>query len=72
MFNLLSKTSSRLGFSLSRRASFATLVGKQAPAFAVNACMPDGTFKQVSLKDYAGKYVVLYFWPADFTYVCAS
>ena len=34
--------------------------------------MPDNTSKQVSLSDYKGKYVVLYFWPADFTFVCAS
>lgn len=51
---------------------FGTLIGKQAPAFSANACMPDGNFKQVSLNDYKGKYVVLYFWPADFTYVCSS
>ena len=52
--------------------SFASLIGKQAPAFSANACMPDGSFKQVSLNDYKGKYVVLYFWPADFTFVCSS
>ncbi len=34
--------------------------------------MPDNTFKEVSLSDYKGKYVILYFWPADFTFVCAS
>lgn len=34
--------------------------------------MPDSSFKEVSLSDYKGKYVVLYFWPADFTFVCAS
>lgn len=54
------------------RRSFASLIGKPAPAFNMNACMPDGTFKNVSLNDYKGKYVVLYFWPADFTYVCSS
>lgn len=54
------------------RRSFGSLIGKPAPAFAVNACMPDGAFKQVSLNDFKGKYVVLYFWPADFTYVCSS
>lgn len=55
------------------RRSFATLIGKQAPALSGNACMPDGSFKPVSLDEFKGKkYVVLYFWPADFTYVCAS
>ncbi len=57
---------------LFNRRCFGTLIGKPAPAFSANACMPDGNFKQVSLSDYKGKYVVLYFWPADFTYVCSS
>lgn len=48
------------------------LIQTQAPSFTATACMPDNTFKTVSLKDFAGKYVVLYFWPADFTFVCAS
>jgi alkyl hydroperoxide reductase subunit AhpC len=52
--------------------SFSTLIGKQAPRFSATACMPDDSFKKVSLDDYRGKYVVLYFWPADFTFVCAS
>ena len=49
-----------------------SLIQKDAPQFTLTACMPDNSFNQVSLKDYAGKYVVLYFWPADFTFVCAS
>ena len=27
---------------------------------------------QVSLSDYAGKYVVLFFYPLDFTFVCPT
>lgn len=34
--------------------------------------MPDGSFKTVSLSDYAGKYVVLFFYPLDFTFVCPT
>lgn len=48
------------------------LIQKDAPNFKAVACMPDNTFQSVSLSDYKGKYVVLYFWPADFTFVCAS
>lgn len=48
------------------------LIQKDAPQFKATACMPDNTSKEVSLSDYKGKYVVLYFWPADFTFVCAS
>ena len=50
----------------------AVLVGKQAPDFKAQAVMPDGSFKQVSLSDYKGKYVVLFFYPLDFTFVCPS
>lgn len=35
--------------------------------------MPDGSFKTVSLQDFAGKkYVLLLFYPLDFTFVCPS
>jgi alkyl hydroperoxide reductase subunit AhpC len=48
------------------------LVTKQAPDFCAQAVMPDGSFKAVSLKDYRGKYVVLFFYPLDFTFVCPT
>jgi len=34
--------------------------------------MPDNNFKDISLADYKGKYVVLFFYPLDFTFVCPS
>ena len=48
------------------------LVGKAAPAFTAQAVMPDGSFKELSLADYRGKDVVLFFYPLDFTFVCPS
>lgn len=48
------------------------LVQQQAPDFKAQAVMPDGSFKQISLADYKGKYVVLFFWPLDFTFVCPT
>ena len=48
------------------------LVTQQAPGFSAQAVMPDGQFKQVSLSDYEGKYVLLFFWPLDFTFVCPT
>lgn len=42
-----------------------------APTFSGMA-WADGTFKQISLSDYAGKYVVLFFYPLDFTFVCPT
>jgi peroxiredoxin (alkyl hydroperoxide reductase subunit C) len=48
------------------------LVTKAAPDFAAQAVMPDGSFKEVKLADYRGKYVVLFFYPLDFTFVCPT
>lgn len=50
----------------------AVLVQQQAPEFKAQAVMPDGSFKQVSLSDYKGQYVLLFFWPLDFTFVCPT
>eukprot|EP00796_Vickermania_ingenoplastis_P001315 gene1314-763_t len=43
-----------------------------APAFDEMALMPNGTFKKVSLASYKGKWVVLFFYPMDFTFVCPT
>lgn len=34
--------------------------------------MPDGQFKDLKLSDYRGKYVVFFFYPLDFTFVCPT
>ncbi|XP_037051146.1 peroxiredoxin 1-like [Bradysia coprophila] len=44
---------------------------KKAPGFAGTAVV-DGQFKTIDLKDYAGQYVVLFFYPLDFTFVCPT
>lgn len=43
-------------------------VGKKAPDFEATAYV-DGAFKNVKLSDYAGQWVVLCFYPGDFTFV---
>jgi peroxiredoxin (alkyl hydroperoxide reductase subunit C) len=43
-------------------------VGKPAPDFEANAFVGDG-FKPIKLSDYKGKWVVLCFYPGDFTFV---
>ncbi|MBF0134754.1 MAG: peroxiredoxin [Magnetococcus sp. DMHC-1] len=48
------------------------LVTKPAPDFKATAVMPDNSFQEISLSDYKGQYVVLYFYPLDFTFVCPS
>lgn len=48
------------------------LVGKPAPDFKATTVMPDGSFKDVSMSDYKGQYVILFFYPLDFTFVCPT
>lgn len=49
------------------------LIAKQAPEFTAPAVMPDGSIKEdFSLSDLKGRYVVLFFWPLDFTFVCPT
>jgi len=48
------------------------LVNNEAPDFAAQAVMPDGSFQEVKLSDYRGKYVLLFFYPLDFTFVCPT
>ena len=50
------------------------LVGRPAPDFTAAAVLGDGSIKEnFRLSDYKGrKYVALFFWPLDFTFVCPS
>jgi len=48
------------------------LVTREAPDFTAQAVMPNNTFAELKLSSYRGKYVVLFFYPLDFTFVCPS
>ena len=48
-----------------------SLIRKQAPAFTAPAWSKDG-FVDIDIKSYKGKYVVLFFYPLDFTFVCPT
>src|SRR6187455_1530606 len=50
----------------------ATLVGKPAPKFKSAAIVKGAIKPDVSLDDYEGKWVVLFFYPLDFTFVCPT
>lgn len=52
----------------------AVLVGKKAPSFSASAVVNGGEFiDDFSLDQFAGKkYVVFFFYPADFTFVCPT
>jgi len=52
--------------------SVCTLVTQEAPDFTADAIMPDNSFGQITLSSFKGKYVVLFFYPLDFTFVCPS
>ncbi len=47
-------------------------VGQKVPDFAAQAFLADGSFKEVKLADYKGKWLVLFFYPLDFTFVCPT
>lgn len=47
------------------------IISKQAPAFTADAAVK-GQIKKLSLSDYKGKWVILIFYPLDFTFVCPT
>jgi peroxiredoxin (alkyl hydroperoxide reductase subunit C) len=48
------------------------MIGQPAPQFTCQAVVDGGDFKEISLSDYKGKWVVLFFYPLDFTFVCPT
>eukprot|EP00745_Piridium_sociabile_P002071 TRINITY_DN112375_c0_g1_i1.p1 TRINITY_DN112375_c0_g1~~TRINITY_DN112375_c0_g1_i1.p1 ORF type:complete len:148 (-),score=12.37 TRINITY_DN112375_c0_g1_i1:412-855(-) len=49
-----------------------SLVQRQAPSFEADAVLEDNSIAKLKLSDFEGKYVVLLFYPLDFTFVCPS
>ncbi len=48
------------------------LVGSPAPFFEMPAIMPNGETETVRLDTYRGQWLVLFFYPHDFTFVCPT
>lgn len=49
------------------------MITKEAPDFTATAVLADNSFKDdFTLSDFRGKYVVLFFYPLNFTFVCPS
>lgn len=48
-----------------------TIINQQIPDFSVDAFV-DGDFKTVTSADLKGKWAILFFYPADFTFVCPT
>jgi len=47
-------------------------IQQPAPEFTVSALLPNKEFKDISLSDYKGKWVVFFWYPLDFTFVCPT
>lgn len=50
----------------------APMIATAAPLFTAPAVMPNKEFQEISLSDYLGKWVVLFFYPKDFTFICPT
>ncbi len=48
------------------------LIGKTAPHFTAKAVVKGKIVDEFSLRDFLGKYVVFFFYPLDFTFVCPT
>lgn len=49
------------------------MVGRPAPHFTLETALGDGSgFGRTSLSDYRGKWLVVFFYPLDFTFVCPT
>jgi peroxiredoxin 2/4 len=48
------------------------LIGQKAPQFQAKAVIKDRIVEDFSLSDYTGQYVVFFFYPLDFTFVCPT
>ena len=47
-------------------------IGCTVPDLHCEAYLPDGRIEPVGLADYRGRWLVLFFWPLDFTFVCPT
>ena len=47
-------------------------VGQKVQDFQAQALLADGSFKDIKLLDYKGKWLVVFFYPLDFTFVCPT
>ena len=47
-------------------------IGQTLPDLGCEAYLPDGRIEPLSLSQYRGKWLVLFFWPLDFTFVCPT
>jgi len=49
-----------------------SLVGQKAPDFKAQAVIKDRIYNDFCLSDFLGKYILFFFYPLDFTFVCPT
>jgi alkyl hydroperoxide reductase subunit AhpC len=59
-------------FSINSATMSKAFITKPAPDFKVKGVTEGGEFKEYKLSDFKGKYLVLFFYPLDFTFVCPT
>ena len=65
----LQKAGQPTNYQFQEEAKMLARVGKEAPDFEATAFVANEGFKNVQLSDYKGKWIVLCFYPGDFTFV---
>lgn len=61
-----------IGENMDASFAFGPQVGQPAPVFEEMTTYHQGDFKTASLDDYKGKWLVLFFYPRDFTFICPT
>lgn len=71
LLSLVAMFATVLTLATSAKSAQAVEIGSPAPTFTLDAVV-NSEFKKINLSDYRGKWVVLFFYPADFTFVCPT
>lgn len=69
--NVVSHVTTHTRRDIMKVRQFSAKVQQPAPHFS-GVAVVDGDFKEIKLNDYQGKYLVLFFYPLDFTFVCPT
>jgi peroxiredoxin 2/4 len=70
-FSLLALATVLAALTAGSAAAQTATNGAPAPAFTLDAVVTK-EFRKITLSDYRGKWVVLFFYPGDFTFVCPT
>merc|ERR1719216_744499 len=68
----MSLKTSLFALSLCASSTISVNIGERAPEFSSIALMPDLTFDELNLSQFSGQWLLLFFYPLDFTFVCPT